>query len=166
MILKLKNVSHVKCFAVVYLSCTFLLSLHEKCQYSELFWSVFSRIRAEYLEPYSVQVRKNTDTFYSVFLLLEHQFSSITRMESDDFYIQISYVCIFSVQEEGLYFSSDNHVFVWSGDFFSFLKDIWLTWNLLDFCYSSLQSGSRNMIFLLIHVGNALRFSQFFYEHS
>ena len=61
MILKPKNVSHVKCFAVVYLSCIFLLSLHEKCQHSELFWSVFSRIKAEYREPYLVQVRKNTD---------------------------------------------------------------------------------------------------------
>ena len=40
--------------------------LHEKCPYSELFWSEFSRIRTEYEEilrisQYSVQMRENTD---------------------------------------------------------------------------------------------------------
>ena len=40
--------------------------LREKCPYSELFWSVFSRIRTEYgkiqhISPYSVQIRENTD---------------------------------------------------------------------------------------------------------
>ena len=40
--------------------------LQEKCLYSELFWSVFSRIRSEYgeilgISPYSVRVRENTD---------------------------------------------------------------------------------------------------------
>ena len=43
-----------------------LLSLHKKCLYSEFFWSVFSRIRTEYVEillmsPYSVRMRENTD---------------------------------------------------------------------------------------------------------
>ena len=38
----------------------------KKCPYSELFWSVFSRIRTEYgeilrISPYSVQIRENTD---------------------------------------------------------------------------------------------------------
>ena len=38
----------------------------EKCPYSELFWSVFSRIRTEYgeilrMSPYSVRMRENTD---------------------------------------------------------------------------------------------------------
>ena len=42
------------------------LSLCEKCQYSEFFWSVFSRIQTEYEEirsisPYSVQMRENKD---------------------------------------------------------------------------------------------------------
>ena len=42
----------------------FLLVLREKCPYSELFWSTFSRIRTEYREipciyPYSVQMREN-----------------------------------------------------------------------------------------------------------
>ena len=41
-------------------------SLLEKCPYSELFWSVFSRIRTEYgeiqiISPYSVRMRENTD---------------------------------------------------------------------------------------------------------
>ena len=42
------------------------LALREKCPYSELFWSVFSRIRTEYGEtlcifPYSIRIRENTD---------------------------------------------------------------------------------------------------------
>ena len=41
-------------------------TLGEKCPYSELFWSVFSRNRAECgeirnISPYSVQMRENTD---------------------------------------------------------------------------------------------------------
>ena len=34
-------------------------SLREKCPYSELFWSAFSRIRTEY--SYSVRMRENSD---------------------------------------------------------------------------------------------------------
>ena len=53
-------------------------TLREKCSYSELFWSTFSRIRTEYEEilrisRYSVQMRENADqnnseydTFYAV----------------------------------------------------------------------------------------------------
>ena len=52
-------------------------TLREKCPYSVLFWSVFSRIRTEYgemwsISPYLVQMRMqtrvtpNTDTFYAV----------------------------------------------------------------------------------------------------
>ena len=36
-----------------------LETLHEKCPYSELLWSVFSRIQTEY--GYSVRMLKNTD---------------------------------------------------------------------------------------------------------
>ena len=41
-------------------------ALRQKFRYSQLFWSVFSRIRTEYREklrisPYSVRMRKNTD---------------------------------------------------------------------------------------------------------
>ena len=41
-------------------------SLRKKCPYSELFWSVFSRIRTEFgeilrISPYSVQMRENAD---------------------------------------------------------------------------------------------------------
>ena len=46
-------------------------SLPEKCPYSELFWSVFSRIRTEYGDllckpPYSVQMQEKTGTFHAV----------------------------------------------------------------------------------------------------
>ena len=42
------------------------LTLRKKCQYSELFWSTFSRNRTEYgeiqsISPYSVRMRENTD---------------------------------------------------------------------------------------------------------
>ena len=41
-------------------------TLHEKCSYSEFFWSAFSRIVTEYgeilrISLYSVQMRENTD---------------------------------------------------------------------------------------------------------
>ena len=41
-------------------------SLGEKCSYSELLWSAFSRIRTEYgeifrISPYSVRMREITD---------------------------------------------------------------------------------------------------------
>ena len=41
-------------------------TLRKKCPYSELFWSVFFRIRTEYVEilhnsPYSARMRENTD---------------------------------------------------------------------------------------------------------
>ena len=50
--------------AFLWLLC--FASLHEKCRYSEFFWSVFSRIWTEYWEivrisPYSVEMRENTD---------------------------------------------------------------------------------------------------------
>ena len=42
-----------------------IFSLHEKCPVSELFWSAFSRIQAEYGEiripPHSVRMRENAD---------------------------------------------------------------------------------------------------------
>ena len=52
-----------------------MYSLSKKCPYSELLWSVFSRIRTEYgdilrISPYSVQMRENTDTFYAVIVNL------------------------------------------------------------------------------------------------
>ena len=42
------------------------MSLREKCLYSELFWSAFSRIRTEYgeilrISPYSIRMRENVD---------------------------------------------------------------------------------------------------------
>ena len=45
---------------------TLILTLRKKCPYSELFWSVISRIRTEYgeiqsISPYSVRMRENTD---------------------------------------------------------------------------------------------------------
>ena len=43
-----------------------VVTLRQKCPYSELFWSVFSRIRTEYgeilrISSYSVRMRENTD---------------------------------------------------------------------------------------------------------
>ena len=35
--------------------------MRKKCPYSELFWSVFSRIRTDSFSPYSVQMQENTD---------------------------------------------------------------------------------------------------------
>ena len=54
--------------------CFSLLTPREKCPYSQLLWSVFSRIRAEYgemrsISPYSLRmwtrVTANTDTFHA-----------------------------------------------------------------------------------------------------
>ena len=47
-------------------------TLRKKCPYSELFWSVFSRIQIEYREIlrislYSLQMRENTDRNNSEF---------------------------------------------------------------------------------------------------
>ena len=55
------------------------ISLREKCPYSELFWSVFLRIRTEYgetqsISPYLVRMREDTDqknSEYSNFLRSE-----------------------------------------------------------------------------------------------
>ena len=43
-----------------------IVALREKCPYSELYWSAFSRIRSEYgdildISPYSVRMRENVD---------------------------------------------------------------------------------------------------------
>ena len=52
-------------------------SLHEKCPYSELFWSAFSRIPTEYWEILRIQsecgkmqtrITSNTDTFHTVLI--------------------------------------------------------------------------------------------------
>ena len=52
-----------------------VLSLHEKCSYLELFWSVFFRIRTEYGETHihsecgkmRTRITPNTDTFYAAY---------------------------------------------------------------------------------------------------
>ena len=68
-----------RCCSYYLLLLTYLyLSLREKCPYSELFWSVFSRIRTEYeglvfsriqSKCGKIWTRKtpNTDTFHAVF---------------------------------------------------------------------------------------------------
>ena len=49
-----------------------LKTLREKCPYSELFWSVFSRIRPEYGEiqfkcgKMQTKITQNADTFYAL----------------------------------------------------------------------------------------------------
>ena len=62
------------------------VSLHKKCPYLGLFWSVFSRIWSEYREiwsisPHSVQMREmwtritpNTDTFHKVYVYIKYMF--------------------------------------------------------------------------------------------
>ena len=50
-------------------------SLREKCPYSELFWSLFSRIWTEYgdtlrISPYSVRMRENMDQNNSEYAVL------------------------------------------------------------------------------------------------
>ena len=56
------------CFGFsVRISVSVWFSLRKRCPYSELFWSVYSRIRTEYgkiqsrISPYSVRMRENTD---------------------------------------------------------------------------------------------------------
>ena len=49
------------------------LTLGENCSYSELFWSVLSRIWTGYgeilrISPYSVRIRENTDQNYSEYV--------------------------------------------------------------------------------------------------
>ena len=53
------------------------MALREKCLYTELFWSVFSRIRTEYEETlrissYSVRMRENMDKKKSEYLHFLH----------------------------------------------------------------------------------------------
>ena len=59
---------HITIKNIIYCSRAFVVNhwflLHEKCPYSKLFWSAFSRIRTEYGEMqsmYSVQMRENAD---------------------------------------------------------------------------------------------------------
>ena len=55
------------------LPCAFYIfhhtwSLHIKCPYSELLWSIFSHIRTEYVKM-RTRITPNTDTFYAVYTL-------------------------------------------------------------------------------------------------
>ena len=59
--------------------------LREKCLYSELFWSVFSRIRTEYgeirsISPYSVRMWENADQNNSEY---GHFLRSVNRASLD-----------------------------------------------------------------------------------
>ena len=60
------------------------LKLRKKCPYSELFWSVFSRIRTGYREilrisPYLVQMREKTDQNNSEYGHFSHTVKLRTR---------------------------------------------------------------------------------------
>ena len=75
------------------------LSLRKKCSYSELFWSVFSRIRTEYgeilrISPYLVRmwenagkmrtrITPNTGTFYAVFFTMRYIIPKPSENESE-----------------------------------------------------------------------------------
>ena len=52
----LRKLGEITVFYAVNLARSQRYSLHEKCSYSELFWSVFSRIRAEY-RPEKLRIR-------------------------------------------------------------------------------------------------------------
>ena len=60
------------------------ITLREKCPYSELFWSSFSCIRAEYGEvrPYSARMRENSDQNNSKY---GHFLSSVNVMIIEDY---------------------------------------------------------------------------------
>ena len=84
----------------VRLNTTYTLLHHEHClksaQIRSFFWSVFFRIRTEYVEirsisPYSVQIRKNTDQkktpYLDTFPYLELQ--QIVSTDSSDIYLDV-----------------------------------------------------------------------------
>ena len=53
------------------------MALREKCPYSELFWSIFSRIRTEYgeirsISPHPVQMRENANQINSKYAQFLH----------------------------------------------------------------------------------------------
>ena len=50
--------------------------MREKCPYSELFWSIFSRIRTEYGKTLTI-ITQNVDTFYAV--LIEKGFKFVQK---------------------------------------------------------------------------------------
>ena len=60
---KLCNVPETLSERINFFSFYSLNSLHEKCPYSELFWSVFSRIQSEYQKIWT-RITPNTDTFH------------------------------------------------------------------------------------------------------
>ena len=80
------------------------ISLREKCPYSELFWSKFSRIQTEYRKiwsttPYAVRIRENTDqkklrtwTFFTQYLYfsnnVKYYFALVISSHSELCYLQ------------------------------------------------------------------------------
>ena len=73
-------------------------TLREKYPYSELFWSVFSRIRTEYREirnisSYSVRMQENTDlnnSEYGCFLRSDsHRFLAVNYFHKKSFIIEV-----------------------------------------------------------------------------
>ena len=76
-------------FKILFLSATRYHALHEKCPYSEFFWSVFPRIRTEYgqifrISPYSVRMQENAvqkNSEYAFLSRRDGQLSSCTILE-------------------------------------------------------------------------------------
>ena len=75
--LKVMSNSTLVCrYLLIFIQPSENITLREKCPYSELFWSAFSRIRTEYgkilrMSRYSVQMWKNSDqnnSKYGLFL--------------------------------------------------------------------------------------------------
>ena len=73
------------------LSFIYWNSLREKCPYSDLFWSAFSRLRTEYgeilgISPYSVQMREKADQNnfkYGHFLRSDYLLSTIFLLKKN-----------------------------------------------------------------------------------
>ena len=77
------------------------ITLLEKCPYSELFSSVFSRIRAEYGEmqsiyPYSVWMWENTDQNNSEY---GHFLRTLILLNDTAFFKETSYVIVYKAKQ-------------------------------------------------------------------
>ena len=110
------------------------ITLRKKCPYSELFWSAFSCIRAEYgeirsISPYSVQMRENADQYnseYGHFLRSISPYSVQKRENADQNNSEHGHflrsISPYSVQMWGNAEHADKFYAVWYCGFKSFLS--------------------------------------------
>ena len=95
------------------------MTLRKKCPYSELFWSVFSRIRTEYGEiirvsPYSVGMRENADQSKS-------EYGQFSHSVIDILFILLSISTLLLYLTSLLYFSDGEHIKLFKGS-----RRLWL----------------------------------------